>query len=270
MSAMESLSVMYSTLFEDMADPRVRRWPLMGGPGPILAILGGYLLFVLWLGPLWMQHRKAKSLRLQIAVYNIFQVWSNYVITVGVLNAGWLTHYTLGCQPVDYSDDPLAVRMAELCWWTMVIKLMELLETVFFILRKKPEQASFLHLYHHVSTLLFSWIAVKYVPGGMPTLYVLLNCGVHVIMYLYYFLTGLSSSIRTFLNPWKKYLTILQMVQFCVMVGHSAQALAPSCPLHPALPLSFIPNVLLVFHLFRQFYSSAYGDPRRRKSERRE
>ncbi|XP_071439679.1 very long chain fatty acid elongase AAEL008004-like [Hetaerina americana] len=206
-----------------------------------------------------MKNREPKSLKLPIALYNVFQVWANYKITIGVLNAGWLSHYTLGCQPVDYSDNPDAVRMAELCWWALMIKLLELLETVFFVLRKKYNQASFLHLYHHVSTLLFAWILVKFVPGGMPTMYVLLNCGVHVVMYSYYLLTGLSTTLRILLNPWKKYLTILQMVQFFLMVAHATQALSPDCPFHAALPLSFIPNVLLVCCLFRRFYERSYG-----------
>lgn len=37
---------------------------------------------------------------------------------------------------------------------------------VFFILWKKPEQITFLHVYHH-GTMLFNWWAgVKYMPGG--------------------------------------------------------------------------------------------------------
>ncbi|XP_046387873.1 elongation of very long chain fatty acids protein AAEL008004-like [Ischnura elegans] len=266
MDSMERLWIAQAKLFEEKGDPRVKHWPLMKDPWHLVTLLVLYLIFVLWLGPRIMKRRKPKSLKLPIALYNVFQVWANYKITMGVLDAGWKTHYTFGCQPVDYSDNPDAVRMAELCWWTLFIKILELLETVFFVLRKKYEQASFLHLYHHVSTLLFAWVLVKFIPGGMPTMYVLLNCSVHVVMYTYYLLTGLSTKLRTLLNPWKKYLTIIQMVQFVLMVAHASQALSPDCPLHACLPLSFIPNVLLVCCLFRRFYTRAYNPQAARPS----
>jgi hypothetical protein len=36
----------------------------------------------------------------------------------------------------------------------------------FFILRKKFNQVSFLHVYHHCTMLLNWWMGVKYVAGG--------------------------------------------------------------------------------------------------------
>ena len=49
--------------------------------------------------------------------------------------------------------------------WSMlgiVIRTAELLETVFFVLRKKQNQVSHLHVYHHVSTILLLWAFYKY------------------------------------------------------------------------------------------------------------
>jgi len=36
---------------------------------------------------------------------------------------------------------------------------------VFFVLRKKQNQVTFLHVYHHTITALFSWGYLKYLPG---------------------------------------------------------------------------------------------------------
>jgi len=36
---------------------------------------------------------------------------------------------------------------------------------VFFILRKKTNQVSGLHVYHHASTFILAWAAVKFFPG---------------------------------------------------------------------------------------------------------
>lgn len=48
-------------------------------------------------------------------------------------------------------------------------KISELLDTVFFVLRKKDRQISFLHMYHHTVMPMISWGATKYYPGGHGT-----------------------------------------------------------------------------------------------------
>lgn len=50
-------------------------------------------------------------------------------------------------------------------WFSIFVRMAELFETVFFILRKKTNQVSKLHVYHHVSTVLFFWSFVKYNAG---------------------------------------------------------------------------------------------------------
>jgi hypothetical protein len=36
---------------------------------------------------------------------------------------------------------------------------------VFFVLRKKDNQVTFLHLYHHTMVVLTVWVLAKFVPG---------------------------------------------------------------------------------------------------------
>jgi hypothetical protein len=36
---------------------------------------------------------------------------------------------------------------------------------IFFVLRKKDKQISFLHVYHHASQVIFTWACLKYLPG---------------------------------------------------------------------------------------------------------
>lgn len=50
-----------------------------------------------------------------------------------------------------------------------MIKILDLLETIFFVLRKKQNQVSFLHVYHHVGMVMGGWGATKYIPGGHVT-----------------------------------------------------------------------------------------------------
>ncbi|CAH2089811.1 unnamed protein product [Euphydryas editha] len=160
---MEIISRAYNTVFYERADPRVSDWLLMASPKPLAIIIVSYLILIKFLLPKYMRNRKAYELRSVIKWYNVLQIISNTVITWGIMTSGWTTTYHFGCMLPDYSMNPEALRMLRFLWWTLIIKLIELLETTFFFLRKKEKQASFLHIYHHVSTLIIIWSGVKYV-----------------------------------------------------------------------------------------------------------
>jgi hypothetical protein len=107
-----------------------------------------------------MKNRKPYSLKSVLYYYNIFQIVSCSVITYGVsyhlsslsshnldifskvLTSGWTTTYSWSCQPVDYSDNPEALSMLNWCYCCYLLKGIELLETVLFILRKKYNQVT--------------------------------------------------------------------------------------------------------------------------------
>ncbi|KAJ8964466.1 hypothetical protein NQ317_006982 [Molorchus minor] len=52
--------------------------------------------------------------------------------------SGWFTgEYSWGCQPVDYSYNPNALRLLNAFYYLYLLKMVELIETVFFVLRKE-------------------------------------------------------------------------------------------------------------------------------------
>lgn len=51
-------------------------------------------------------------------------------------------------------------------WWYYFSKLLEFCDTFFFILRKKNNQLTFLHVYHHSTMFSLWWIGIKFVPSG--------------------------------------------------------------------------------------------------------
>lgn len=57
-------------------------------------------------------------------------------------------------------------QIVKAIWWYYVSKLIEFLDTIFFILRKKEKQLTFLHVYHHSTMFILWWIGVKWVPSG--------------------------------------------------------------------------------------------------------
>lgn len=66
-----------------VVDERVKDWYLMGSIETILAMQLLYLLFVLKLGPKWMETRKAFNLDKLLIVYNLTQMLINgYIFTI--------------------------------------------------------------------------------------------------------------------------------------------------------------------------------------------
>lgn len=57
------------------------------------------------------------------------------------------------------------VEVYKIMQWVIIDRLAELVEAVFFVLRKKDIQISFLHLYHHISTIVLLWTFFKYSAG---------------------------------------------------------------------------------------------------------
>lgn len=58
------------------------------------------------------------------------------------------------------------IQIAHAVWWYYFSKLLEFCDTFFFILRKKDNQLSFLHVYHHSTMFSLWWIGIKWVPSG--------------------------------------------------------------------------------------------------------
>ncbi|KAK0166805.1 hypothetical protein PV327_004288 [Microctonus hyperodae] len=190
----------YTEILETVSDPRVNNWPLMDSPIPSALIVLLYLYSVTVLGPRLMANRKPFQLRNILVAYNAFQVIFSIGMMYEHLMSGWLLDYSYKCQPVDYSQNPTAMRMANLCWWYFISKFTEFADTIFFVLRKKDSQVTFLHLYHHSLTPLETWICVKFIAGGHGTLGNLINNAVHVVMYAYYMLSAMGPEYQNWFN----------------------------------------------------------------------
>ncbi|XP_012939687.1 elongation of very long chain fatty acids protein 7-like [Aplysia californica] len=194
-------------------DPRVDGWFLMSSPMPSFIICMAYFIFVL-MSPTFMKNRKPVKMKPVLIFYNFSMVALSGYMFYEFLMAGWLTGYSLGCQPVDYSNSPKAKRMARVSWLFFMSKFIELLDTVFFIMRKKFNQVSFLHVFHHGILPVSWWFGVKLVPGGFGTFHSMINSWIHFMMYMYYGLSALGPAFQKYLW-WKKYMTTLQLVSTC-------------------------------------------------------
>jgi len=252
----------YNDLMINKRDPRVDNWFLMSSPFYTLGICACYIYFVKSLGPRLMRDREPMDLKKTIIAYNFVQVVASiYLIYKGLIHA-WLWKYSLKCQPVDYSDDPDEVAVAHMCWWYFFCKLTEFLDTVFFVLRKKNDQITNLHVIHHSVMPAACWWGVKFTPGGHGTFFGMLNTFVHVIMYSYYLVAAMGPQYQKYLW-WKKYLTTMQMVQFVIVFLHTIQLFFNGCnyPIIIAYAMCF--NSVMFMTLFTNFYIQAYIKQRR-------
>lgn len=249
---------MFRYLFQDIADDRVRDWLFMADPLPMLLIIVIYLFLIFKIGPCVMLTRRPYNLKPILAIYNLGMVFACLAVLIGYYKSGVRMNSLMACLDIDYSEDPNAMRILNIMWWTHIIKLVELVETIFFLLRKKQNQVTFLHVYHHTSTLFLSWVGVKYVGGGMVTFSYVLNHSVHVLMYFYYFLALFGPRMQQLLRPVKKLLTLVQMIQFVLMLTQCTVAIVHSCPIPNAILMLFCPNIVLNLYLFAKFYRKTY------------
>lgn len=247
----------YGNILDRISDPRTTDWPLMQSPIPTIAMVLGYLYVILFLGPRLMANRKPFKLKEVLVLYNGGQVLFSLYMMYEHLMSGWFLDYSYKCQPVDYSNNQKAMRMATLCWWYYISKLTEFADTIFFVMRKKDSQITFLHMYHHSLTPLETWILVKFVAGGHGTFSNLINNLVHVIMYFYYMVSAMGPQYQKYLW-WKKHLTTIQLAQFFLVFIHSAQLLFVDCGYPRFLGALLLLHSTIFFGLFSHFYYQAY------------
>ncbi|XP_020287663.1 elongation of very long chain fatty acids protein AAEL008004-like [Pseudomyrmex gracilis] len=247
----------YRDLIDNKQDPRTVGWFLVDSPGPILTIVITYVYFCVSAGPRYMKDKKPYDLKNTLIVYNFIQILLSVYLFHEGLMSGWLYEYDYICEPVDYSFKSTSMRMARAVHTYYICKVIELLDTVFFVMRKKDRQITALHLYHHSMMPICAWIGVKFFASGHPTLLGVINAFIHIFMYTYYMLTAFGPHMHKYVW-WKKYLTIMQIVQFIIVFCHNLQMLFTSCNFPKPLSFLLVLNAGIFTYMFGSFYVDNY------------
>ncbi|KAJ3620804.1 hypothetical protein MTP99_004723 [Tenebrio molitor] len=262
------MSTMLDKVFEfltdspPISDPRMDRI-LMRTPVQLITIIACYLLLIYKLGPNFMKERKTLELKKILVVYNILQIFLN--LGIFIMAATYLRNQSFFCIPSDKSESPEATLALRVHHSYLLLKYFDLVETVFYVLRKKERQISFLHVYHHIGVLTASWVSGKYFPGGQAIYVALYNTLIHCIMYVYYLLSAWNPNYSKDIW-WKKYVTLLQIVQHClVFISMLPAVVNVNCTYPKGWAALLIINVGFIIYLFARFYKNTYLSKKKNK-----
>ncbi|KAH9505839.1 hypothetical protein DERF_010611 [Dermatophagoides farinae] len=235
-------------------------WISMNGPTRITIIIVGYLYFCLSLGPILMMNRKPFVLRKIMFIYNIMTIILNlyfFIQSLYYLDYGRrLFDFKFPDHTIITDVDVEQISLTHFYLWT---KLLDLFDTIFFVLRKKNNQISGLHLYHHSIVPLLGWCAFCIAPtASCLGIFPLFNTAIHCIMYSYYALSSFGPKIQPYLW-WKRYITQLQLAQFVIYGIY----LIPFFKYQQGYPIKFwrfiaVPQPIIFFYLFYRFYRQSY------------
>lgn len=225
------------------------------GPWRILSVVALYLLIVKY-GPKIMKNRKPFDLRSFVRVYNL----SNIVINMYLLNWGLqATQYGskfFTCDCLEQNPRMQSIMSDRL----ITSRVFDFVDTIVFILRKKENQVSGLHVFHHFYVPTAMWFVATASMQLLGGFLAMLNCFVHIIMYGYYFLASFPS-----LAPhlwWKRYITTLQISQFILALVYYTYCiiyLPLNCEKVPLTPfISNLSGAIIFLILFLSFYSKTY------------
>ena len=103
-----------------------------------------------------MKNRKPFKLKTFLSIYNLLQVVACIYFLVNVFRTGYEWNFLWKCYKPGFEN----IAHVKLLYFSYCIKTIELIETICFVLRKKFNQMSFLHVYHHVSTCIFCYLGV--------------------------------------------------------------------------------------------------------------
>ncbi|CAJ0579607.1 unnamed protein product, partial [Mesorhabditis spiculigera] len=162
----------------------------------------------------FMRNREPFKLQAPLAVWNFFLAAFSIFGTYRLSHEFFSTH-------VDHGVVNAYTRIYQFTeglngYWVFLFicsKLIELVDTVFIVLRKKP--LMFLHWYHHILTLIYAFYSYPISPG-FNRYGIYLNFLVHSFMYSYYFIAALNIRLP---SPVSKFITTIQIWQFIISIG---------------------------------------------------
>jgi len=228
-------------------DGRTSGWFLMD-PVQMISVAVGYLILIV-VGRIVMKNQKGMDLWGFRIFHNALLTVLSLYMTIEMLRQAALTSFY---GPI--IRDERGLGMARILYVYYISKIVEFNDTFIMILRKKFEQISFLHIYHHTTVLVMWWFNVYYYPGGEAYPSAWLNSFVHVWMYGYYLVSTMGYEVW-----WKRYLTQLQISQLSLFVFQGVSLLFTGATEFKFIGLMNGIYAFTLVALFLNFYRQSYS-----------
>ncbi|CAL8068632.1 unnamed protein product [Calicophoron daubneyi] len=212
-----------------------------------------YLLSISYLKS-YMNKRRSFDLNRLVFLYDVFMVVFNAYMVKEALKVGIDEDLLYKCKPRTEAPSP---QLARVIWLFHISKVVECMDTVFFILRGKLRLVTWLHVYHHSTMIPYTWMLAYWHAGEQAIHLVLVNGSIHVIMYTYYAIAALGPAWRRYLW-WKRYLTILQMIQFVSGIWVCIAAVAMGCVHYPWFYYCTMVYIATILCFFCNHYHQVY------------
>ncbi|XP_003744846.1 elongation of very long chain fatty acids protein 1 [Galendromus occidentalis] len=239
-------------------DPRLEGYPFVGNFWFMTGLVIAYLYFVKILGPKLMADRPAFEITTIIKAYNFANIFINLFFTIQFSRYSYFGGgYSLFCQKMDHSRDENSIMLVKLGYYYCIIRVLDLLDTIFFVMRKKFNQITALHCSHHALVAWSGWLFVSVGCDGQVVLGIIVNSAVHVLMYTYYFLAACGPSVKPYLW-WKRYITRIQIGQFVGLLFHIMIPIFYDCGYPRGLLVWAFAQGTLGLVLFINFYLKSY------------
>ena len=193
--------------------------------------------------------RVSYSLKLPMLLYNNAQIALNIYMVYGL--SAVVSYPNIYGINIPYTSD-----LRYYVFIHYLSKYFDYFDTLFIILRgKEKQQLSFLHVYHH-STIGVVWGFMLYRGHGNGTAAFgcFINSVVHLIMYIHYLYTSLGYN-----NPFKKYITRTQLLQFAICLLHSLIVICVEDVVPRRYALIELVYQINMLVLFSNFYIKSYS-----------
>lgn len=166
-------------------------------------------ILIIFVGKMLMKYRQPFDLKRVMLAWNLILAIFSISATLRLIPWLYLVintfgyHYTI-CDNKIVEDIPCCIFWG---WLFYCSKVIELGDTIFIVLRK--HKLLFLHWYHHVVTLVFTWYSVVREVSIGPW-FVINNCAVHSFMYTYFAVKVMGVKIPRYIAM---LITTLQVIQ---------------------------------------------------------
>lgn len=260
----------YSYIFNfesDFIHYETRRWMTENWTNGFYYV-GAYMVLIFG-GQYLMQNRPRFELRGVLTLWNtalaVFSIMGACRTVPEILHT--LTHqglYHSVCVPSFITQDKVSGFWT---WMFVLSKLPELGDTIFIVLRKQP--LIFLHWYHHITVLLYSWFSYTEYTASARW-FIVMNYCVHSVMYSYYALKAMGYSPPRQVAMLITSLQLLQMIIGCAinLWAHHLLKSGAECHISPFNIKLSIAMYFSYFVLFARFFHKAYLSGERRSKTR--